>query len=159
MSTVRDPLDRYATAVVDKMKSEGFLPAVTAAPAADSLRPEVTKVAADVDKLTGEVDELKQLVTRMGTKLDEYREHMSTNFEDQRKLVRKSFYIVVGIIVGIQTYWMMQSHVHKSVHIPTNTRIWCEYVHKHRGDGLIMYDGVEYLWNQTTMYLHNMTRK
>ena len=151
--------DKLAERIVAQIKREGFLPAVTAAPAADSLRPEVTKVAADVAKLTSEVDELKQLVNTMTTKLDEHREHLSTKFEDHRKLVRRSFYIVVGIVVGIQTYWMMQSHVHKSVHIPTNTRIWCEYVHKDRGDALIMYDGVEYLWNQTTMYLHNMTRK
>ena len=109
MSTVRDPLDRYATAVVDKMKSEGFLPAVTAAPAADSLRPEVTKVAADVDKLTVEVDELKQLVKTLTTKLEEHRELMTTKLENQRKLILFGFVFFIGIIAGIQfiLYWML----------------------------------------------------
>ncbi len=151
MSTVRDPLDRYATAVVDKMKSEGFLPAVTAAPAADSLRPEVTKVAADVDKLTGEVDELKQLVKTMTTKLDE-------RFDKQCQFLRMSFAVVLGIIIGFQfSLWSVQCvNGPKSFQVPTNTRLWCEYI-PHREN--IVHDGVQYLWNQTTMYLHNMTRK
>jgi hypothetical protein len=96
------PHDALAEHIVARMKREGFLPAVTAAPAADNLHPEVTKVAADVDKLTGEVDELKQLMARMNIKLDEHREHMSTRFDKQRHLVRWSFALVLGIIAGIQ---------------------------------------------------------
>ena len=101
--------DKLAERIVAQIKREGFLPAVTAAPAADSLRPEVTKVAADVDKLTGEVDELKQLVKTMTTKLEEHREHMSTRFDKQRQLIRMSFALVLGIVAGIQftLYWML----------------------------------------------------
>ena len=97
-----DRQDQLAARLVAEMKREGYMPAVTAAPAADSLRPEVTKVAADVDKLTGEVDELKQLVKTMTTKLDEHREYMSTRFDKQRKLIRMSFALVIAIVVGIQ---------------------------------------------------------
>jgi hypothetical protein len=62
-----------------------------------------------MDKLTGEVDELKQLVKTMTTKLDEHRDHMSTRFDKQRKLIRVSFALVLGIIAGIQftLYWML----------------------------------------------------
>jgi hypothetical protein len=96
--------DKLAERIVAQIKREGFLPAVTAAPAADSLRPEVTKVAADVDKLTGEVDELKQLVKTMTTKLEEHREHMSTRFDNQRHLIA----LVLGIIAGVHfTIYMM----------------------------------------------------
>jgi len=100
-----DRQDQLAERIVAQIKREGFLPAVTAAPAADSLRPEVTKVAADVDKLTVEVDELKQLVKTMTTKLGEHREHMSTRFDNQRHLIA----LVLGIIAGVQftLYWML----------------------------------------------------
>ena len=93
--TAMDRQDQLAERIVAQIKREGFLPAVTAAPAADSLRPEVTKVAADVDKLTGEVDELKQLVKTMTTKLEE-------RFDKQRQLIRMSFALVIAIVVGIQ---------------------------------------------------------
>ena len=96
-----DHADKLAARIVAEMKREGYMPAVTAAPAAD-LRPEVTKVAADVDKLTGEVDELKQLVKTMTTKFDEHRDHMSTRFDKQRQLIRMSFALVIAIVVGIQ---------------------------------------------------------
>jgi hypothetical protein len=94
--------DPIARTVVDMFKREGFVfntakPAAPAAPAAptENLRPEM-------DKLTGEVDELKQLVTRMSTTLDEHREHMSTRFDKQRQLIRMSFALVIAIVVGIQ---------------------------------------------------------
>jgi hypothetical protein len=101
--------DKLAERIVAQIKREGFLPAVTAAPGADSLRPEVTKVAADVDKLTGEVDELKQLVKTMTTKLEEHRELMTTKLENQRKLILFGFVLFIGIIAGIQftLYWML----------------------------------------------------
>ena len=103
-----DHADKLAERIVAQIKREGYMPAVTAAPAAD-LRPEVTKVAADVDKLTGEVDELKQLVKTMTTKFDEHRDHMSTRFDKQRQLIRMSFALVLGIVAGIQftLYWML----------------------------------------------------
>jgi hypothetical protein len=143
--------DKLAERIVAQIKREGFLPTVTAAPAADSLRPEVTKVAADVDKLTGEVDELKQLVKTMTTKLEE-------RFDKQRQLIRMSFALVIAIVVGIQlSLWSVQGvNDPKSFQVPTNTRLWCEYI-PHREN--VVHNGVQYLWNQTTMYLHNMTRK
>jgi hypothetical protein len=146
-----DHQDKLAARIVAEMKREGYMPAVTAAPAADSLRPEVTKVAADVDKLTGEVDELKQLVKTMTTKLEE-------RFDKQRQLIRMSFALVIAIVFGIQlSLWSVPGvNGPKSFQVPTNTRLWCEYI-PHREN--IVHDGVQYLWNQTTMYLHNMTRK
>ena len=101
--------DKLAERIVAQIKREGFLPAVTAAPAADSLRPEVTKVAADVDKLTVEVDELKQLVKTMTTKLDEHREYNATRFDKQRQLIRMSFALVIAIVFGIQ--WTLTSMI------------------------------------------------
>jgi hypothetical protein len=101
--------DKLAERIVAQIKREGFLPAVTAAPAADSLRPEVTKVAADVDKLTVEVDELKQLVKTITTRLEEHRELMTTKLENQRKLILFGFVFFIGIIAGIQFTldWML----------------------------------------------------
>jgi hypothetical protein len=60
--------------------------------------------------------------------------------------------MLVFMLGFVQAFWMMRSPVHVTVHVPTNTRLYCTYIPEDYSELYKYVDSVNHFWNNTKMY-------
>ena len=102
--------------------------------------------------LADKVDQkVRHELTRVSAEVATLTALINKKADEQQRLTYVCF-MLVFMLGFVQVYGMMKSPVHVTVHVPTNTRLYCTYIPEDYSELYKYVDSVNHLWNNTKMY-------